>query len=1060
MRTLDRPLKSLIDLSVTLVLCLALLPGCSGCDTADSGDGGGADATSDGGGSDGGVGDGGGDGGSDGGPIRPVRPPPNINDPQNDTKDTDCDGLTDAEEFSRTYGGGAQTDPNDWDTDGDGIADGVELGRTSTPDPECAGYFTPDEDPATTTDPLDPDSDGDGLSDGLEDRNWNGRRDATETDPRNSDSDGDTLSDGCEDRNGTGVVDPGETDPTVRDTDGDGVPDGIEDTNGNCSVDVGEMNPTVADTDGDGLTDGQEDRNANGRVDPGESNPLVPDTDSDGDGISDTTELNVTGTDPGNPDTDGDGLLDGQEDLNQNGQVNLGETSALHADTDCDGLLDGQEDANHNGQVDPGETDPTNFDTDGDGLSDGLESGATVNTDPARCTNFVPDADPGTTTNPLNPDSDGDGVMDGAEDRNGNGRVDPAAGGLPAELDPNNGGDVSPTIAAACATQNLVPVLQHFAVTGDLNLATLTAYTSTRTLTAGGDDVGLMVWDPAQQIGAVVLSRAPAGADVNADLTAARQAFAGTGGESNVISQPFTTWDGYPAIRGTLSWGAGGDAWGAMDGWAQAVRGGLSGLWGTNAGVTGPYNVSFELARRSANRSVYVMSFARTAAATEATRIARDDLANGSPVAQIGDVIDVQCDTFLTVPPQPVDFLYVIDNSCSMSQEQAALSDAAAATVNQLQNSTLDWRIGVIYTDYYTTSSFAGFTTNLATFQSRTTPGTGGNANERGLESAQDFMLGTHASQIRSNARLVVVILSDEDEQSTGVTTTAENNFISFFQGRATLVNGLLCRPGFSQTNCGNQSDSYERVITSLGGVLSHIQELANIGPTVSAIITAAGGATSPYTLSEAPISATLKVALEKANGSVVTVPRSRIDGFDYDGNSRSVQLYGAYRPDGVDLDLAVSYRYWSDRSPLPDGQQPCGGQCVSPLVCNPVTDLCECPPDCGVASPGAGFTCDPIACQWTCPGDCGGTCSGNESCNVGTCGCECSPNMSCGSGTTFDAAACDCVCDPLQFDCGGTYQFDMAACACVCPADCNGVCGANETCNASRCACVPNEIP
>lgn len=65
-------------------------------------------------------------------------------------------------------------------------------------------------------------------------------------------------------------------------------------------------------------------------------------------------------------------------------------------DNDGDGLLNGEEDVNQNGIVDDGETDPNNRDTDGDGLWDGNEIK----------TYF---------TDPLNPDSDEDGVNDGRE---------------------------------------------------------------------------------------------------------------------------------------------------------------------------------------------------------------------------------------------------------------------------------------------------------------------------------------------------------------------------------------------------------------------------------------------------------------------------------------------------------------------------------------------------------------------------------------------------------------------------------------------------------------------
>ena len=83
------------------------------------------------------------------------------------------------------------------------------------------------------------------------------------------------------------------------------------------------------------------------------------DLDSDNDGITDSNETNVYGTNPNNPDTDSDGLTDYEEIFT------IG-TDATDPDTDNDFLNDGIE-------VNVNNTDPFDNDTDDDGLSDGLE---------------------------------------------------------------------------------------------------------------------------------------------------------------------------------------------------------------------------------------------------------------------------------------------------------------------------------------------------------------------------------------------------------------------------------------------------------------------------------------------------------------------------------------------------------------------------------------------------------------------------------------------------------------------------------------------------------------
>ena len=178
------------------------------------------------------------------------------NDPTDDARDLDNDGLTDAEEAV------LGTDPEDPDTDDDGLTDGEEAGIGGT-----------------GSDPLDADTDGDGASDGDE-------VDAG-SDPLVADTDGDGVNDGDELTNGT--------DPTKADTDGDGLTDGQE-------QDLG-TDPLKGDTDDDGLGDAEE-------VNDYGTDPVLADTDDDG--LNDGEELEL-GTDPVLADTDAGGVNDGDE---------------------------------------------------------------------------------------------------------------------------------------------------------------------------------------------------------------------------------------------------------------------------------------------------------------------------------------------------------------------------------------------------------------------------------------------------------------------------------------------------------------------------------------------------------------------------------------------------------------------------------------------------------------------------------------------------------------------------------------------------------------------------
>jgi Cys-rich repeat protein len=124
--------------------------------------------------------------------------------------------------------------------------------------------------------------------------------------------------------------------------------------------------------------------------------------DRDGDGIEDSVEV-MNGSDPDDIDSDDDGVIDSDE-------------PDTYEDTDGDGIKN--------------VNDP---DSDNDGLFDGTELGVTSASDGTdeSAGNFIPDANPESTTDPLNPDTDAGGVSDGDEDTNLNGAIDEG------ERDPN-----------------------------------------------------------------------------------------------------------------------------------------------------------------------------------------------------------------------------------------------------------------------------------------------------------------------------------------------------------------------------------------------------------------------------------------------------------------------------------------------------------------------------------------------------------------------------------------------------------------------------------------------
>jgi hypothetical protein len=524
---------------------------------------------------------------------------------------------------------------------------------------------------------------------------------AGKPDPRKKDTDGDKINDGVE-------VNTTKTDPAKADSDGDGCNDGAEDLNQNGVVDKGETDPNVAgdcgaattkDTDNDGIPDHKEDSNQNGVYEPANGE-----------------------TDPNNPDTDGDGLDDGVEDKNKDGKLDLGETDPRNKDSDCDGLIDGPtaggvlgEDQNKNGVVDPGETDPLQADSDGDGLLDGLELGVTQNPAPTQCPLFSPDADPASTTDPTKADSDGDGIADGSEDSNQNGRVD--AG----ELDPKDGGDGSGPAGKVCTGKSVIPLTLRQEGQPDVKIALPRSFKEIVPIQSGGNTRGLMGYDATNQVAFVLYRTTASGsADASAVEAALRPTLNGIGALSNATTQTFTTWDGYAAVSAVYDQAGGADLKARANALANTLVGSGAGALQGNAGVNGPFKLQAEYVYRSANSVVVLLALTPQSLYVEPGLFVVGDLAGGSALAQFGDRTAIQCEPF-TTNAGVVDFLFVVDNSGSMGSHQQALADAGDAMANSLNNSSLDWRIAMVTTNYASWGTgagvFRGFTRDILEFR-------------------------------------------------------------------------------------------------------------------------------------------------------------------------------------------------------------------------------------------------------------------------------------------------------------------------------------------------------
>lgn len=132
----------------------------------------------------------------------------------------------------------------------------------------------------------------------------------------------------------------------------------------------------------------------------------------------------------------------------------------------------------------------------------------------------------------------------------------------------------------------------------------------------------------------------------------------------------------------------------------------------------------------------------------------------------------------------PVDVLFVVDNSGSMSQEQEKLVANFESFISHFQQLGLDFHLAVVTTDIEDPNESGKFqgspailteaTPDLArAFLANALVGTNGSGAEAGLEAmrlalSEPLLSGANAGFLRTNAILAVIVLSDEEDWSNG----------------------------------------------------------------------------------------------------------------------------------------------------------------------------------------------------------------------------------------------------------------------------------------------------
>lgn len=255
------------------------------------------------------------------------------------------------------------------------------------------------------------------------------------------------------------------------------------------------------------------------------------------------------------------------------------------------------------------------------------------------------------------------------------------------------------------------------------------------------------------------------------------------------------------------------------------------------------------------------------------------------------------------------DFLFVIDDSGSMSSSQAAVRNAASVFSDSMQSSGLDFQIATITTstvvEFRDTLQNGAFTNDLEEYKNDVTPGTGGSSTERGIYNAERSLLSTalgdqedgivtQAGHPRSNAGLSVIIISDEPSQYPSPGFNPDQNL---FIERGYRVYSIV-------KTTQNDVSQYDDLANSSGGNVADIDNTDNFPEIFQEIAILAGAASSRYNLEYTPIESSITV---ETNGK--TQPRSNSNGWQYVIGSNAILFRGESIP-SKDSKVEISYNH------------------------------------------------------------------------------------------------------------------------------------------------------
>jgi hypothetical protein len=479
----------------------------------------------------------------------------------------------------------------------------------------------------------------------------------------------------------------------------------------------------------------------------------------------------------------------------------------------------------------------------------------------------------------------------------------------------------------------------------------------------GSDAAFITADDDLAGVSAVALERPATDSLENHSLVVEAQLRSPLGAIASLIGRMLRTPDGTPVRRSTFRFNA------PSPTTADRVRDQIASIvsnsmvprvLGLRHGSDTAFFVELTAALRADVGSVYFLITVAPVSATENTARATasrvEDFVNGSALTTAGRINQIVCDLDRATRTAKADFLWFVDTSGSMNNDQQLVGQSAQQFFRDLEVAGVDFRVGVfqagsatpvlagpppfdfvlgtnpmgaLQVAYRVTSQpFAMMTADMQ----RPFPNMGGSEEPAACSvlTIQEFERRAAAGEtnpnfvFRDDAVRVVFWVTDEpgtnddgrffgrDQTRWGNTITLRTQRIAdFFRSRGVLPFGLVpIRAGWG---CDRDATNLlSCVITAAGGAFVPINE-TNVAErdmafraAMSRVVASTAGAGSEFSLSQPPISSSIRVRLVDR-----IVPRSRADGFDYDGVANSLVFRGSmFRPRTGD-EVRSAYFTW-----------------------------------------------------------------------------------------------------------------------------------------------------